>query len=396
MRTLVFLALAGCGTGLSEFGPDTADTSVEAGDVVIDAVSPWWGPTAGGTLLTISGTGFTEVQSVSIGDVPVDFFREDAETLFVTSPPVTAEGPAAVVIETGGGTARSPEGYWYSNNGPPNTGDPDPDPDTGGGGGTVTPTGQIGGLVELTLVQIACPECFAASQSLIVAGAAAFHQPSPTSWNAWLPPSGTCALNPPQTGPNTARMDVGEWVYLESGSSSIPMRRTSGASGVLYEAPNLTESDYLRNASYDVNVPGTGGSGAFRVTGGMQSTQGFDSVTPFEMLYVDPFSAFAAPVSQQGQLFTWAPSGGSGNFLIRLDVYTSDGAALAGSVVCFGPDNGQMVVPGAYLAGLPSYGLVAIQMYRYRTSETVIPTSGHTLQSIAQFGVWGTGTLVPF
>jgi hypothetical protein len=101
-------------------------------------------------------------------------------------------------------------------------------------------------------------------------------------------------------------------------------------------------------------------------------------------------------VSQQGQGFSWSPSGGVGNFLVQLDIYASDGSALVGSVVCYGPDNGFMTVPGGMLSNFPSYGLVAIGMYRYKVSETVIPSNGATLQAISQFGVMGTGTLVPF
>lgn len=393
MRCLLFIVLTGCGTGLTELGTDPSDTAIEVGDVVIDDISPYWGPVAGGTLVTISGVGFIDVESVVIGGLDVDFFREDAESIIVTSPPGIVEGPVELVVTTGTGVGRDTEGFWYSDSGPPDRGDDD-DPDTPGG--DVSPTGMTGGLIELSLLQIACPSCFNQSNGLQVAGAAAFHAPTPTSWTQWLPPSGSCAINPNRGGPTTPRVDVGEWVYLESGAASIPMRRTSGEGGMFYDAAGLTESDYRRNASFDVNVPDGGAWGSFRVTGGMESTEGFDSVSPQEMLYVNPEAAFAASVSQQGQVFSWSPSGGLGNFLVQLDIYASDGSALLGSVVCYGPDNGFMTVPAGMLSGFPSYGLVAIGMYRYKVSESVIPSNGATLQAISQFGVMGTGTLVPF
>ncbi len=395
MRSLLFIVLTGCGTGLTELGTDTTDTAVQVGDVVIDDVSPYWGPVAGGTLVTITGVGFTEVESVEVGGLDLDFFREDAEHIIVTSPPGIVEGPVEVVVTTGSGIGIDPEGFWYSDSGPPDRGNDIDDPDTDSDG-QVTATGMTGGLIELAMLQVACPSCFNQSNGLQVSGAAAFHAPSPTSWTQWIPPSGSCAINPNRGGPTTARVDVGEWVYLESGSASIPMRRTSGQGGLYYDAAGLGESDYLRNASFDVNVPDGGAGGGFRIDGGMVSSQGFDSVSPQEMLYVNPEAAFAAPVSQQGQVFSWSPSGGIGTFMVQLDVYASDGSVLLGSVVCYGPDNGSMVVPGGMLSGFPSYGLVAIGMYRYKVSETVIPSNGATLQAISQFGVMGTGTLVPF
>ena len=75
MRSLLFIVLTGCGTGLTELGTDTTDTAVQVGDVVIDDVSPYWGPVAGGTLVTITGVGFTEVESVEVGGLDLDFFR---------------------------------------------------------------------------------------------------------------------------------------------------------------------------------------------------------------------------------------------------------------------------------------------------------------------------------
>ncbi|MFT6144421.1 MAG: hypothetical protein ACJAZO_003037 [Myxococcota bacterium] len=397
MRALLFIILTGCGTGLTELGTDTADTAIPSGDVVIDDVAPYWGPVAGGTLITISGVGFTDVESVVVGGLDLDFFRESAESIIVTTPPGVVEGPVELTITTGAGVARDPEGFWYSNSGAPDRGDggTDTDPDTNGGG-DVSATGMTGGLIELSMLQVACPACFNQSNGLQVSGAAAFHGPSPTSWTQWLPPSGSCAINPTRGGPTTPRVDVGEWVYLESGAASIPMRRTTGQGGLFYDAAGLTESDYRRNASFDVNVPDGGIGGSFRIDGGMESTEGFDSISPQEMLYVNPEAAFAASVSQQGQGFSWSPSGGVGNFLVQLDIYASDGSALVGSVVCYGPDNGFMTVPGGMLSNFPSYGLVAIGMYRYKVSETVIPSNGATLQAISQFGVMGTGTLVPF
>lgn len=383
---LLLALLTGCGTGLEGLVDETDDP--QTGPVRITDVQPWWGPTAGGTLITVTGEGFSGNVVVKFGDVPAAAFREDADTLLVTTPAAAAEGPVDLLVETAEGETRLPDGFWYSNSGRPDTGE---DTDT-----DVTGSGLVGGLVEFSMVQVACPACFSMSVDLQVAGAAAFHEPTAMGWSDWLPASGTCALNPQMPAPTTARQDLGEWVYLESGSTSVPLRRTTGANGVQYEGQGLTEPQFRRNASFDVNVPDGGAYGSFRVEGGLQTTEGFTSLSPMELLYVYPEAAFAAPISQYGQAFTWAPSGSASGFLVLVDVYTEYGDAFLGQIACYGPDNGAMVVPGTLLAQFPSWGLVAVGLYRYHRGESVLPHNGATLESISQFGVLGTGTLVPY
>jgi len=384
---LVSLLLAGCGTGLTGLGTETDPQG--DGPVFITDVSPWWGPTAGGTLVTITGVDFTGAVTVTFNGVPADAFRESTESLLVTTPSALDQGPIDIEVVAAEGTATLTDGFWYSDTGMPDVGGHDPGDDP-------TPSGLFGGLVEMSLLQIACPSCFNLTEGLQVTGNAAFHDPSPTSWTAWLPPSGTCALNPAQAGPTSPRYDVGEWVYLESGATSIALRRTMGETGTLYEAQGFTETDYRRNASFDVFVPDGGVYGAFRVTGGMETTEGFSSISPQELLYTDPSAAFAAALPQSGTLLTWAPSGGTGSFLVLVDVYDPNTGAYIAEVGCFGPDNGAMTVPTGMLAQFPAYSLAAVYMVRYRISDAIIPTNGATLQSISQFGVVGTGTLAPW
>lgn len=396
MRILTLLLLGGCGVGLDGYNPHTGDTDAPLGDVYITGISPWWGPTAGGTLITISGSGFTGVEEVLLDELSVEFFREDAETIYVTTPAHAGEGPVAVSIVAGDGTASEAEGFWYSDSGQPDRGDVDPDTSGGGGGGGGTPTGLYGGLIEIGFEQIACPSCIGATSSLQINAAAAFHQPSPTGWTGSLPARGSCVVNPTGSAPSTARIDVGEWVYLESGGSSIGLRRTSGTGGMFYDGGAIAESSYVRNASFELNVNEGGSLGSFSLAGALVTTEGFTEVAPYELLYSDVYSAFSAAISQYGQTFQWAPAGGNGGFLVRIGVYSEDGSAFLGQIDCMGNDTGALTVPSAYLAAFPSYSLVTVGMYRHRVTETVLPSNGATLQAISTHGFQGTGTLVPW
>jgi hypothetical protein len=173
------------------------------------------------------------------------------------------------------------------------------------------------------------------------------------------------------------------------------MRKTSSAEGVYYPAA-LDPAGYLSNASFTVSVPGGGALGRpFEVRDLFRTPQGFTDIQPVELLESDSYWAFSAEISEGYPSFSWAPFGGSGTFVIVVDVYDGwDGSAL-GQVYCHGPDNGRMVLPTSAFAPYPYYSLLAVGLYRTWLDEGVIPPTGHTLEALAQSGVLGTGVLVP-
>lgn len=262
--------------------------------------------------------------------------------------------------------------------------DTDTGADTGGADGVI-------GLVEFTRLQIACPACFDTTTDLIVDASAAFHAPADGSWIAWLPPQGTCSNAASAVPLATATQDMGAWTYLQSGSHSVGLSRTTGQIGTIYRAQGLDDADFLRNASWDVSVPDAPG-GALLVEGGVHTTEGFSSITPYEMLYVEIGAAFAAAISRAGQRFTWAPSGSGDFFVVLVDAYDANTAAYLGSITCVGPDSGAINVPSSQLAAFPSGSLLGIGLYRYRHNFADAPGGG-TLEAVSSSGVLGTGTL---
>lgn len=377
-RLAVLPLLAGCGlAGLDPY----VDTDELSGSVRVDAVEPAWGPPEGGTAVTISGAGFDGQVQVWFGNAEVGATRLDAGTLLVSTPAAGVEATVDVTVRSELGEAVLEGGFTFDDDAPDDTDD------------TVDGTGLVGGMIEFSLLQIACPSCFGMASDLDVYANAAFHDPVNASWTAWLPAVGTCAVNPSATVPSAARIDVGEWVYLTSGSRSVGLRKKSGADGLLYEATGLGAEDYVRNASYGLSASDGGSIGAFDVKNALLTPQGFDSLTPVEMLYVDQTSAFAAQIRRSGQAFTWSPSGGGGTFVILIAAYSGSTGDYLGQALCRDADDGSMTVPGSALSAFPANSLLAIYLYRYEIGAAVLPGNGSTIESIATVGVLGTGVL---
>ena len=107
----------------------------------IDAVDPAQGPDAGGTSVTLTGSGFTGVTGVTVGSRPVAVSGTDTE-LVLTTPAGTA-GTTTIVVTDDAGTATADFGYTGA--AARLTGiSPVSGPDTGGTPVTLTGTGLQG------------------------------------------------------------------------------------------------------------------------------------------------------------------------------------------------------------------------------------------------------------
>ncbi|MES2638979.1 MAG: IPT/TIG domain-containing protein [Myxococcota bacterium] len=383
-------------------------TVAEAVDLRIESLDPVWGPPDGGTDVTITGPGIGTVTSVEFGNSRiVDFTRLDATTIVVTSPGPGFETVVDVRVVGSAGFDKVEGGFTYSEDPPPDTDvdtdtdsdsdtdadtDSDTDADTDADTDTDTSgTGLTGGLIQFSLLQVACPECIGLTSSLDVSAQAAFHAPTRSGWLDWLPPEGSCVTDATSTPPASSFLDAGEWVYLTSGSRSVGLR---GASDGVYSADGLDESDFVRNAAYDISAPAGGSDlASFDVLDALTTPQSISELTPVDLLYTTSRDAFAARLSRGGTTFTWGPSGGSGTFLIVLSIYNAGGTAVLGEVTCRGADSGSMTVPASALGAYPSGSLALVGMYRYTIGSFVLPDDGSSVDTVASFGVLGTGRI---
>ena len=392
MKYIVFAVplIVACGIGLDAHETDT-DYAVQEGEVGLSSISPNWGHPDEDTVVTLTGWGLNGDVTVRFGNADLQVTRVAEDQVVVTAPAIGFETAIDVKVVSDAGAYTEVAGFTYAYEKPQNT---DSDTDDTDDTDATNPTGKNGGLVHFIRVQIACKECFGVTNELMIEASAAFHDASNEGYLDWQPSSGTCAQNASPGAMNLTRRDVGPWVYLNSGSTSVGLAKTNGADGIMYTASNLGLADFISNASYDVSVPDGGElGGGFEVKNAVVTPQGFSEIQPYELLLVNPAAAFSAAVSASGTSFSWGPSGGTGSFMIQVDVYDPTGASLLGNVVCLGPDNGQMYIPGGYFGGYPYGSLLAVKMYRQRVSETTIPATGNTLQAVTHGGVWGTAYL---
>ena len=77
------------------------------------SIAPDAGPTSGGTAATITGTGLTTTQSVTVAGAVAPFTVVSDTELSIVTPPGTA-GAADVVVTTTGGSATLTGGFTYT------------------------------------------------------------------------------------------------------------------------------------------------------------------------------------------------------------------------------------------------------------------------------------------
>ena len=105
----------------------------------VTGISPTSGPTAGGTSVTITGTGFTGATAVTIGGAAATGVTVVSSTSITATTPAGSAGTASVLVTTPGGTNSANTLYTYLNPTPgvtsinPNTG-----PTTGGTSVTIS------------------------------------------------------------------------------------------------------------------------------------------------------------------------------------------------------------------------------------------------------------------
>ena len=75
---------------------------------VITSLTPSNGSSAGGTIVVITGSGFTGATSVNFGATPAGTFNVDSDTqITVTSPAANLSGAVDVKVTTPGGTSAA-------------------------------------------------------------------------------------------------------------------------------------------------------------------------------------------------------------------------------------------------------------------------------------------------
>lgn len=81
---------------------------------VVSSISPSSGPIAGGTSVTLTGTGLTGASGVTVGGVAATGVSVASDTSLSFTTPASVAGPAAVVVTTPAGVSGSATTFSYS------------------------------------------------------------------------------------------------------------------------------------------------------------------------------------------------------------------------------------------------------------------------------------------
>jgi len=255
------------------------------------------------------------------------------------------------------------------------------------------PDGYVTGLVDFLYNVNACPECVdPPAETLEITSNARFHVATPGSWTAWLPPLGTCVRDPVRSPLASVGINLGNWAYLNSGTStSIGM--SLDVSTNTYKSSALDMSVWLNASSYDLSLPEAG----VDVMGALVTPGGFDELQPIGILN-GADTAFTQTISAEDAWFAWAPAGISDGISISLLVFDGYTFAAKGELLCWAADTGSFVIPPSYFYSPTPYSvddLMFIGIHRYRTTTSISPVDGGIIEAVAKKGAMGTGKLVP-
>ncbi|MEU9061000.1 IPT/TIG domain-containing protein [Streptomyces sp. NPDC048430] len=89
-------------------------TYVVAQVPVVTGVAPSSGPTAGGTSVTLTGTGFTGATAVTFAGIPATSFMVNSATQITAVAPAGSAGAAVVNVTTPGGTSAPDAFFFYA------------------------------------------------------------------------------------------------------------------------------------------------------------------------------------------------------------------------------------------------------------------------------------------
>lgn len=135
-----FPGAAATAPNMAEFFTATPNTAP-----IVSTISPTSGPTAGGTTVTISGTGFANGATVTFGSTAASNVNVLGSTTITAVAPAHASGAVNVVVTNPGGqSGTKTNGYTYTTSGTPaptvSTVSPSSGPTTGGTQITITGT----------------------------------------------------------------------------------------------------------------------------------------------------------------------------------------------------------------------------------------------------------------
>ena len=240
----------------------------------------------------------------------------------------------------------------------------------------------IGGYIHYHLRQVDCLACTGETNEITVEFKARFHERIFDTYTRHVPPQGQCVQNINEIVPQVTLVDMGNQIKASANGTFLYANKNAQGD---YYASWYTDSSYIRDTVHSLSREDNYEFAQFT------SFHGFDSIEPYELRFVDPSYAFAAPIYKTGSTFWWAPYGSNSTFTVMLAVYSADGSSLLGYVACSGGDTGMMTIPGQYLSSYPTWSLVAVHLTRHKIENVLWEEKNTYIETHMEWEVIGTG-----
>jgi len=234
------------------------------------------------------------------------------------------------------------------------------------------------GFSSIHFRQIACPACVGEPGEFDINADLNLHYPTSGNYLEHLTPVGTCTTDIYETHVSSQALAAND-VAMFNTIVLTPSSNGSWSNAALYE------HQYARNTVYDITTEHGNINNAFK------TIEGFDSINPYTLLWVDPSYAFETVISKSGTTFSWLPILPNTQFEVVVAIYSPDGSQFLGAVSCMNDDVGSMIIPGSYVSSYPYWSLAAVHFIRHKTDNVEATEFNGYLQSHMQWEVVGTG-----
>jgi hypothetical protein len=252
----------------------------------VASVSPNSGAAAGGTVVTITGTGFTDVNSVSFGSVPaISFSFVSDATVTAKAPPGT--GTVDITLTTPAGTSPTSAGDQFSYGPTVTSVSPSAGPTAGGTsititgenllhttavsfGGTAAKSFSVSGPTQITAV---APSGSPGTVDITVAGPAGASATGPADHYTYVAAPTVTGVSP-NSGPTAGGTSVTITGTDLIGATAVQFGGAPASSFTVNGPSQITATSPPGSGTADVTVTATGG------TSGQTSADHFSYQTP--------------------------------------------------------------------------------------------------------------------
>jgi hypothetical protein len=351
---------------------DAFSYSGGSGTLTLVSVSPDNGALAGGTAITITGSGFTGGVGVTLGGVPLEGITVVSDTqITATVPAATNGGGLDLVARNCATQAKITQAFVYT-------------------------TGLNGGIVEIPLVEVGNSAQFPGQNTNpYIDPYVAFLDPTADPILVALPATDTCMPYAAPASASFTYLDGGSNVDMTSGAKTISLAlQTTNLGGTVYFEYYYPLSDntaydttlYVNGGSYDFTSQGSATLPAFTVPGALAVPSKFATAQSPQgsgiNLYAAPTPATFTKTN--AMTVTWAGPFSTDPMEIFIEGYDNTAAPAGTPVICAVADDGSFQIPANTFKltdNTPTQALVFF--YRRKVGSFLNRANGSTMTTLS-------------